>query len=121
MDKTITIQAGETVKIFTRRFSSVPIGYRFTARALDDGPLRGTVIVHGSRWLVRRPRVTRALESENIVTAGYWDTLFDVYVCANNGPLEVAVPLRRLGPLRRYVILALLVVVAAFAVFYMLS
>ena len=82
MPKTISLKSGETVKLFTRQLSSVPIHYRFQAQAVGTHSLKGTVNVVGRQLVFRKPDVTIPLKEVNVVEAGYWDTFLAVYVTA---------------------------------------
>lgn len=82
MPKTISLKSGETVKLFTRRFSSMPIQYRFQAQAVGTDSPKGTVDIVGRQLVFRKPDVTLPLEEMNSVEAGYWDTFLTIYVTA---------------------------------------
>ena len=110
MAKTVQLQPGERTKVFSRTMSSIPRDYQFSARALDGSPIVGTVEVQGSNWLFPKPVETQPLQAQNTVHAGYWDTLFHVWVSAES-PTEITIQ-HTSSPIKFWVILlAALVIV----------
>ena len=119
MAETIRLRSGEKATIFTRSLSSVPMSYHFQATALDEGTLDGEVEIRGSRWIFRTPPSTQRLQIHNIVRAGFWDTFFSVSVIAHSD-MEVTIPTRSPHGMRWIVWLAALVLLmAALAVFFL--
>ena len=47
------------------------------------GDVSGTLEVQGSRWLFRKDPVVMDLQPSMTVNKTYWDTLFSVYVTAD--------------------------------------
>lgn len=79
--KVIEIKAGERRRIKRVRLSSIAMTYRFRAEPLEgNSEVSGTVEVKGSNWIFPKPPVTVALEAENTVEKGTWDTFFTVTV-----------------------------------------
>jgi hypothetical protein len=79
--KEIKAAAGERVRVIRRAFSSVPMDYRFEARAARPGQaLAGTVEVRKSRWIIPGSIVALPLQASNLVQAGFWDTFVSVDV-----------------------------------------
>ena len=79
--KEIRAAAGERVAVIRRAFSSVPVDYRFGARAAKPGQvLSGTVQVRKSRWILPGAPTTQPLQPENTVSAGFWNTFMSVDV-----------------------------------------
>ena len=73
--------AGERVKVVRRAFSSVPMDYRFSARAARPGEaLAGTVELKKSRWILPGSLASFPLQERNVVKAGFWDTFMSVDV-----------------------------------------
>ena len=73
--KEIRAAAGQRVRVIRRAFSSVPMDYRFHARAAKPGEtLAGTIEVRRSRWILPGSPVALALQATNVVSAGFWDT-----------------------------------------------
>lgn len=72
---------GERINVVRRAFSSVPMDYRFNARAAVPGAqLAGTVEVRKSRWILLGTRTTLPLQASNAVSAGFWNTFVSVDV-----------------------------------------
>jgi hypothetical protein len=107
MSRTITISAGERTRIFRRRFSSLPQTVQF-----DAVPAGGKVERIGWRWILGRNRSATPLESRNVVTKGYWDTFFEIYVTPEH---DTVVTIARPRLARRLLIgtLAIAVIAAA--------
>ncbi len=80
----IRAAAGERAPVVRRAFSSVPMDYRFSARAAEPGRnLSGRVLVRKSRWIFPSPPATLPLLAENVVHAGFWTTFLAVEVVAD--------------------------------------
>jgi hypothetical protein len=80
----ITIDAGQRVRVIRRRFNSVPSLFEFAVDAARPGEtVSGIVERVGSRWILSRTRDTLPLEPVVGIHKGFWDTLFDVYVTPN--------------------------------------
>lgn len=80
--RTVVAKKGERTCILRIISDSIPQRARFGARPLDgDGPVGGTVEVE--RWTflrgTRTPE-TYALQPENRVQKGFWDTSFKIFV-----------------------------------------
>ncbi len=120
MTKTIRLQSGEKTLIFSRNFSSVPMTYHFQATALDGGPLNGEIEIQGSHWIFRKPSLSQPLQAHNVVRAGFWDTFFRVYVITY-GDVEVTRPKGSLVTDRWIVFLAILLVIVAALVVFLLA
>ena len=104
----ITIPSGQRTLVYRRRFSSIPQEIEFTSSSAG-----GTVERVGSRWIFGRTRSEQPLAAANRVRKGYWDTFFEVFVT----PLQpVVVTMQRPRMRRVWLILALVVLVAAIAI-----
>ena len=117
--KEITAAAGERVAVIRRLFSSVPMDYRFEARAASPGQvLTGTVEVRKSRCIFPGSPVALPLQTSNLVQAGFWDTFVSVDVV----PAVDAVitmegkSIRHLTPI---VLLAVVILIVAAAILVM--
>ena len=79
--KEIEATAGQRVAVIRRAFSSVPMEYRFQARAAKPGQaVSGTVEVRKSRWILPGVPTTQPLQATNVVSAGFWNTFVSVDV-----------------------------------------
>lgn len=79
--KELRMAAGCKTRIIHRQFSSLVTTYTFDAApAIEGGYLAGTVEIRGSSWIFPKSATQMPLQSQNTVTAGYWDTFFAVYV-----------------------------------------
>ena len=77
----IEAKAGQRVVVIRRAFSSVPMQYRFEARAARPGQaISGTVEVRKSRWILPGAPSTQPLQATNVVSAGFWNTFMSVDV-----------------------------------------
>ena len=77
----IQIAAGCKTRIIRRQFSSLVTTYTFdVAPVIQTNHLVGTVEIKGSNWIFPKPVQRMPLQPSNLVTAGFWDTLFSVYV-----------------------------------------
>jgi hypothetical protein len=77
----IRAAAGQRIAIIRRAFSSVPMDYRFSARAEKaDQPLVGRVEIRKSRWVIPGSPATLPLQHSNVVSAGFWNTFLSVDV-----------------------------------------
>ena len=114
MAKTVRILNGEKAKLYTRNLSSIPTSYHFQAIALNDKTLDGTIEVKGSRWIFPTPPLTKPLQANNSVKAGFWDTFFSVSVIAHCD-MDVVIPNNNSGSIRWsiWLVLITLVVIAA--------
>lgn len=88
MAKTISLAPGETVTLYRRSFSSVPVVYRFQARPLGADAAAGEVRVTSRQLVFPGPERVFPLEETNQVKAGYWDTFLTVTVTATT-PIEL--------------------------------
>jgi hypothetical protein len=118
MTKTIRLKAEEKATIFRRNFSSVPIAYRFQAVALDGRKLAGEVEVQGSNWIFPKPPSMQALQADNVVHAGFWDTFFRVSVIAHRD-LEVSIPTRGYHVMRWPIWFGVLVLIIATVILFL--
>ncbi|MGB3495232.1 MAG: hypothetical protein WBA57_21055 [Elainellaceae cyanobacterium] len=116
MPKMISLQSGETVKLFTRSFSSIPTQYRFEARAIGTDELAGTINIVVRQLIFRKPDVTLPLHEMNLIEAGYWDTFVTIYVTAKTD-LELIYKQAGLGYVWWIVAIAIVIVIAAIAIF----
>ncbi len=110
----IFVEAGEKVELFSRRFSSVPMTYEFTAAAADDTELDGKVEIHSKQSLGKVSVKTSQLQALNTIKASMWDTFVTVYVVAKKD-LQVTTPQRKIGLLRITVALLMLLLAVASA------
>ena len=79
--KEIKATAGQRVAVIRRAFSSVPMEYRFEARAASPGQaVAGIVEIRKSRWILPGARTTQPLQPMNVVSAGFWNTFVSVDV-----------------------------------------
>ncbi|MBI3918608.1 MAG: hypothetical protein HY322_16570 [Betaproteobacteria bacterium] len=79
--KQIHAAAGKRVPVIRRAFSSIPMDYRFSARAAIPGEtLGGTVEIRKSRWILPGSPANLPLQPSNIVSAGFWNTFVSVDV-----------------------------------------
>ncbi len=111
----LSLKRGEKTRLFSRRFSSVPMDYRFQASATSAEPVSGEVEVSVRRVIGRRRSRRQPLEADNCVHAGYWDTFVDIDVEAGCD-LELTTPKRHMTHARLIAWLAVLVVTAALVV-----
>ena len=79
----IDLKAGERTKILAILFNSIPQTIQFRAVTKSGASPTGTIGVLGSRWIFKRKERTQPLQSLNEVHKGFWDTLFTIYVTAN--------------------------------------
>jgi hypothetical protein len=116
----ISVKAGERVAVVRRAFSSVPMEYRFSARAAVPGQaLRGSVEVKKSRWIIPGSPETSPLLENNVVSAGIWNTFVSVDVIPD---VEVIITTgRRMRGFRTIalLVLAIIVITAATAVMFL--
>jgi hypothetical protein len=104
---------GERVKVVRRSFSSVPMDYRFSARASAPGDrLTGIVEIRKSRWILPGPRAAHPLEATNVVSAGFWNTFVSVDVIPDADAV-ITIDGRRVRNLRPLLFAALLIVALA--------
>lgn len=115
MPQIISLRSGETVKLFTRRFSSMPTQYRFEARAAGTDTLAGTIHIVVRQLIFRKPDVTLPLHEMNMIEAGYWDTFVTIYVTAETD-LELLCKQTGLGYIWWIVAIAAGVVIVAIAI-----
>jgi hypothetical protein len=94
-EKTV-IRADEKTKIFSRRFSSVPMTYEFTAKPVGTGELSGEIGVEITQTLFRKKSLSIPLQVDNVVKATLWDTFMDVYITADVD-VEVTMPYQRMS------------------------
>ena len=122
MPKTICLKAQETVTIYRRNFSSVPMDICFDAVALDRGQPMGEVAVQGSNWGFPKPALMQPLQPQNNVHAGFWDTFFSIRVTAHTD-LEITFPGQKfdLSPWLIWAIAAIILVVATAALIFSLA
>jgi hypothetical protein len=120
MARTITLQQGETARIYQRRFSSLVTDIRFQAIAHNAKAPKGDVTIQGSTWIVPKPPVTQALQEYNVVRAGFWDTFFSISVTAHTD-LDIKAPGTRFD-LTRWIVWAIVfVTIAALLIVWLTS
>ncbi len=115
MIKSIRINAGERIKIFSSRFGSVPVEYEFQARTTGSDRLTGEVEVSAFTLFFRKPLLKFPLREKNLIKAGMWDTFVYIYVKANTD-MEVTIPRRNLRAARWVFLLAVLIALAALVI-----
>lgn len=109
----IHASAGQRVAVIRRAFSSVPMDYRFSARAAIPGEtLGGTVEIRKSRWILPGSPANLPLQPSNIVSAGFWNTFVSIDVIPEVDAV-VTVENRSIRHLNWLLLLALLVLLAA--------
>jgi hypothetical protein len=109
----IEIKAGERRRIIRRFSSSVVATYQFSAEPLDSNDkISGRVEVRGSRWLFSKPVETQALQQQNSVKKGMWDTFYSVYVAPD---VDVKIKLQKsgIGTLWIYITIAIMILIFA--------
>jgi len=111
--ETILIEAGEKVEIFSRSFSSVPMTYKFSAKAIGSKPLSGVLEIDSKSMIFSNLEKIMDLQESNVVKASLWDTFMTVYVIASCD-MEVKVSKRPATSLKRT--LGLVTVVIAVAI-----
>jgi len=111
--KTIVIKARERKRIIHRFSNSVAAIYSFSTEAVRTGePVSGDVEIKGSRWLFPKPPVIQALNHQNSVEKGMWDTFYSVYVVPDN---DVKVTLNSADHKHLWVYMAMAFVIVAMA------
>jgi hypothetical protein len=112
--RSITIDAGQRVRVIRRRFNSVPSLFEFAADAARPGEtVSGIVERVGSRWILGRTVDRFPLEPVVRIHKGFWDTLFDVYVTPD---VDVNVTAHRATLRSRVLVIGLVAIVIAAAV-----
>ena len=109
----IRASRGQRVKVVRRSFSSLPMDYRFSARASVPGErLAGVVEIRKSRWIVPGPRTAHPLRAANVVSAGFWNTFVSVDVVPDVDAV-ITIEGRRARNLRALLVAALLIAALA--------
>lgn len=112
------VAAGQRFLLYQRRFSSMPMTYRFEASpSSESDSLSGTVEIHRSAWIFSKDPYTQSLKHTNSIEAGFWDTFLSIYVIPDS---DTNISFER-KPSRSFtwvIVLALLIVVAAVSVFF---
>ena len=104
---------GQRLKVIRRSFSSVPMDYRFSARAKAPGDrLAGVVEIRKSRWIIPGPSTAHPLQATNVVSAGFWNTFVSVDVIPNVDAV-ITIEGRGVRNLRPLLLVALLIVALA--------
>jgi hypothetical protein len=117
--KEIRVAAGQRMAVVRRAFSSVPVDYRFDARAERSGEaLAGVVEVRKSQWIVPGTPVQHPLEASNVVSAGMWNTFMSVDVVPAIDAI-ITLERRRIRYLWTLLLMSLLVVAVAAAMIVM--
>ena len=117
--KEIKVAAGQRVAVIRRAFSSVPVDYRFSARAGKPGQtISGTIEVRKSRWVLPGAPSTQPLQAANVVSAGFWNTFMSVDVVPEVDA-TIAIEGTSLRNARLLLVLCTVVVVAAVAILLM--
>jgi hypothetical protein len=116
--KTVKLIAKQRTKIFSRKFSSVPMEYEFSVKPINSQALSGQVDVEISRTIFKNTNYQLPLQEKHVIKAGFWDTFMDVYVTADDD-IEVELPKRRMGS--KPVIIGLILVVLALASILMIT
>lgn len=93
MTKRIDIKAGETMVIYRRNLSSVPMKVHFEAIAQNGNFPIGEVEVRGSHWILPKSPKRQPLQAKNTVNAGVWDTFLAIVVTAHTD-LTITLPER---------------------------
>lgn len=115
----IHVKAGERVTVIRRAFSSVPMDYRFSAKAAAPGQaLAGRVEVKKSSWIIPGPPQASPLLENNTVSAGMWTTFMTVDVIPDVDAI-INTGGRGIRGLRFIALLVLMVVVVAAAMVVM--
>ncbi|MEL6131341.1 MAG: hypothetical protein AAFR24_15575 [Cyanobacteria bacterium J06627_3] len=116
----IQIAAGCKTRIIRRQFSSLVTTYTFdVAPVIQNNHLAGTVEIKGSNWIFPKPVQRMPLQPSNVVTAGFWDTFFSVYVFPEVD-VVISLPSKSFGgPL--WVIGFIVIMVAVAVVFFLLT
>ena len=111
----INAVAGRRVAIVRRALSSVPMDYRFSARAAIPGQVMGgSVEVRKSSWIFPGQPVKLPLQENNVVSAGLWNTFMSVDVVPD---VDVVITTgSRIRGLRTILLLAFVVIAIAIAV-----
>lgn len=113
--KQIHAAAGQRVAVIRRAFSSMPVDYQFSARAVIPGEtLGGIVEIRKSRWIFPGAPVKLPLQASNVVSAGLWNTFVSVDVIPEVNAV-ITTEGRRMRNLRPILLLALLVIALAVA------
>lgn len=77
----VIVRKGEKTKVLSTFSNSLDMSYTFTAEPVSKSDRVGGVVeVRGSNWLFPKAPRQQALERENTVAKGIWDTFFSVYV-----------------------------------------
>ena len=106
---------GQRVKVVRRSFSSMPMDYRFSARAAAPGELlTGILEIRKSRWILPGARTTHPLQASNVVSAGFWNTFVSVDAVPAVDAV-ITIEGRRVRSLRPLLFVALLVLALALA------
>jgi hypothetical protein len=109
----IHASAGQRVAVIRRAFSSVPMDYRFSARAAIPGETPGgTDEIRKSRWILPGSPANPPLQPSNIVSAAFWNTFVSVDIVPEVDAI-VTVEGRSIRHLRWLLLSGLLVVLAA--------
>lgn len=117
--KEIKAAAGQRVRVVRRAFSSVPIDYRFQAKAAKPGEtLAGTIEVRKSRWMIPGTPAPFPLHANNLVQAGFWNTFMTVDVVPAVDTV-ITVEGRSIRHLTLLLVLSLLIVIVAAAMLAM--
>ncbi len=113
---TIEVKAGERKRILHRLSNAMQATYRFAAEPAGGGEHSGSVEVEGSRWIFRKPAVIQALQSDNSVEKGMWDSRYSVYVIPDS---DVTITMKNSGypKLWLYILIAVVIVGAASSIF----
>ena len=102
---------GQRVKVIRRSFSSMPMDYRFSARASSPHDrLAGVVEIRKSRWIVPGRRTAHPLLANNVASAGFWNTSVSVDVMPDIDAV-ITIEERRVRSLRPLLLLALLIAI----------
>ncbi len=98
--ETICVEAGEKIEIFNCSFSSVPMKYEFSAKAIESKPLSGLLEIQSKQILFSSPKKIMDLKESNVVKASLWDTFMTIYVIAGCD-MEITVSKRSATSLKR--------------------
>lgn len=117
--RSVAIKAGERKRILRKLQGSMGGIYAFTAIPSVAGETpSGLVEVKGSNWIFPKPVMSQALEVENRVTRGTWDTFYSVYVTPDQD-LTVQLENPAISKLTTYLVLSAVIVAIALAAFAM--
>lgn len=78
MPKEFTIKAGERTRVLWLFSDSIPARPRFRAESADGAPISGKIEI--TRGMFGSTTDHQALSAQNVLTKGFWDSNYSVYV-----------------------------------------